>query len=115
LSRRDELAVLLRSARQLAKLCRDGAALVAEARDADAPRVVMAATRQMHSNLQRTKHAAEDVLVAYVLDCSRCCRPGPLGARRGMRARALGARGASTEGSWPTARTGWEVRWRNVS
>jgi hypothetical protein len=34
----------------------------------------MAAARQMHSNLLRTKHATEDVLVAFVLDCSRCGR-----------------------------------------
>ena len=31
--RHDELTVLMRSARQLSKLCRDGAALVAEARE----------------------------------------------------------------------------------
>jgi hypothetical protein len=43
MSRHDELTVLMRSARQVAKLCRDGAALVADARDAHAPPAVMAA------------------------------------------------------------------------
>jgi hypothetical protein len=66
--------VLLWSARQLSKLCRDAAALVAEARDADAPPAVMSAARKMASDLQRTKHEAEDVLVAFVLDCNRCGR-----------------------------------------
>lgn len=45
--------------------------LVAEARDHHAPPAVMAAARQMASNLQRTKHEAEDVLVAFVVDCRR--------------------------------------------
>jgi hypothetical protein len=63
-----------RSARQLAKLCQDGAALAAEARDANAPPSVMAAARKMASDLQRTKHALEDELVAFVLDCNRCGR-----------------------------------------
>jgi len=72
--RHDELTVLMRSARELAKLCRDGAALVAEAREHHADPAVMAAARKMASDLQRTKHAAEDVLVAFVLDCSRCGR-----------------------------------------
>jgi hypothetical protein len=66
--------VLLRSARQLAKLCRDGTELVAEARDANATPSVLAAARQMHSTLPPTKHEAEDVLVAFVLDCNRCGR-----------------------------------------
>jgi hypothetical protein len=37
MARSDELSVLMRSARQLAKLCRDSAALVAEARGENAP------------------------------------------------------------------------------
>jgi hypothetical protein len=65
--RHDELSVLMRTARQLAKLCRDGAALVAEARDRSAPEQVMAAARSMHSELLSTKHA----LVTWVLDCER--------------------------------------------
>jgi hypothetical protein len=36
----------------------------------------MAAARKMHSETLRTKHGAEDVLVAFVLDCSRCGRRG---------------------------------------
>jgi hypothetical protein len=72
--RRDELTVLLRSARELAKLWQQGAALVAEAREHHADQAVMAAARQMASDVQRSKHAAEDVLVAFVLDCSRCGR-----------------------------------------
>ena len=47
---------------------------MAEARDHHAPPAVMAAARQMASDLQRTKHEAEDVLVAFVLDCNRCGR-----------------------------------------
>jgi hypothetical protein len=35
---------------------------------------LMEAARMMASNLMRTKHEAEDVLVAFVLDCSRCGR-----------------------------------------
>lgn len=66
--------MLMRSARQLAKLCRDGAALVTEARDHHADPAVMAAARKMHSDVLRTKHAAKDVLVAFVLDCSRWSR-----------------------------------------
>jgi hypothetical protein len=69
-----ELSVLLRTARQLAKLCEQGATLVAEARAHRAAPAVMAAARRMHSETLRTKHAAEDVLVAFVLDCSRCGR-----------------------------------------
>jgi hypothetical protein len=34
----------------------------------------MSAARKMASDLQRTKHEAEDVLVAFVLDCNRCGR-----------------------------------------
>ncbi len=45
-----------------------------EARDSGSPAPVVAAARRMHSDLLRTKHAAEDVLVAFVLDCSRCDR-----------------------------------------
>jgi len=70
--RRDELTVLLRSASQLAKLCEQGAALVKEARHRQVDGVVLGAARRMHSELLRTKHAAEDALVAFVLDCSRC-------------------------------------------
>ena len=70
--RRDELTVLLRSARELAKLCQQGADLVAEARGHHADSAVMAAARMMASDLQRGKHAIEDELVAFVLDCSRC-------------------------------------------
>jgi hypothetical protein len=72
--RHDELTVLLRSARTLSMLCRDGTALVTEARESQAPPSVVAAARQMHSTLLRTKHEAEDVLVAFVLDCNRCGR-----------------------------------------
>ena len=64
----------MRSARRLARLCRDGAALVAEARDHEVGDAVMAGVRKMHSDLLRTKHAAEDELVAFVLDCERCGR-----------------------------------------
>jgi hypothetical protein len=70
--RRDELTVLLRSARQLSKLCLDAAVLLTQAREAHAPPAVEAAARQMALNLMRTKHEAEDVLVAFVLDCNRC-------------------------------------------
>ena len=56
--RGDELATLLRSARQQATLCRDGA-LVAGARDHDANQAVMAAAPKMHSDLLQTKHAAD--------------------------------------------------------
>jgi hypothetical protein len=66
--------VLLRTARQLAKLCQDGAALVEKARARSAPDQVMAAARQMRWELLRTKHAVEDELVAFVLDCERCGR-----------------------------------------
>ena len=66
--------MLMRSARTPAKLCRDGAALVAEARDHDPPPTVMPRPGKMASDLLRTKHEAEDVLVAFVLDCSRCGR-----------------------------------------
>ena len=68
------LTVLLQSARELARLCQQRAALVAEARDAKVPQAVMAAALKMASDLQRTKHAAEDVLVVFVLDCIRCGR-----------------------------------------
>jgi len=47
---------------------------VAEARDYHAGAKVMVAARSMHSALLRTKHAVEDELVAFVLDCSRCGR-----------------------------------------
>jgi len=47
---------------------------VAEARDHDADAAVMEAARVMHSDLLRSKHAAEDVLVAFVRDCNRCGR-----------------------------------------
>ncbi|HYT79832.1 MAG TPA: hypothetical protein VEQ37_11355 [Actinomycetota bacterium] len=80
--RLDDLSVLLKSARRLAKLCRDGAALVVEARDHDANPTVMAAARRLHSELLRTKHAVEDELVAFVLDCERCGRRVHLAARR---------------------------------
>ena len=66
--RHDELTVLLRSARQLAKLCRDAAALVSEARDHEVPPEVMAGVRKVHSDLLRSKHALEDEIVAFVLD-----------------------------------------------
>jgi hypothetical protein len=72
--RHGDLEVLLRTAGQLTKLCQQGAALVAEARDHHADAAIMAAARKMASDLLRTKHAAEDVLVAYVLDCERCGR-----------------------------------------
>ena len=72
--RDDELTVLMRSAQQLAKLRRDAVLLLAEAQEANAPPGVTAAAREMHANLQRTKHEAEDVLVAFVLDCVRCGR-----------------------------------------
>ena len=49
--------VLMRSARQLAKLCRQGTALVHEARDHQADPAVIAAARKMASDLTRTKHA----------------------------------------------------------
>jgi hypothetical protein len=70
----DELTALLRTTRQLAKLCEQGASMVQEARVRQADSVVMAAARQMHSELLSTKHAVEDELVAFVLDCSRCGR-----------------------------------------
>ncbi len=64
--------------------------MVQEARVRQAGNVVMAAAQQMHSELLRTKHAVEDELVTWALDCSRCGRrvhwvPGvgcawPLGA-----------------------------------
>lgn len=63
-------AVLRRSARELARLCRDGAALVAEARAHHADAAVMAAARKMASDLQRTE----------------AC---PGGRTRGLRARLL--------------------------
>jgi hypothetical protein len=77
MSRHSDLAALLRTAGQLAKLCEQGAALVAEARDHDADPPVMAMARKMASDLQRTKHAAEDEIVAFVLDCDRCGRRIP--------------------------------------
>jgi len=70
-SRHNELAVLLRTISQPSQLCEQGAALVAEARDCHAVGVVMAAARQMHSELLSTKHAVEDDLVTFVLDCER--------------------------------------------
>jgi hypothetical protein len=72
--RQDELTVLLRTARRLSDLCAQGAAHEAEARDHYADAAIMAAARRMHSETLRTKHAAEDALVAFVLDCSRCGR-----------------------------------------
>ena len=65
-----------------------------EARDSHAPEQVMAAARKMHSETLRTKHTARDALVAFVLDCTRCGPPGPLGSGRRVRARPLGALGA---------------------
>lgn len=47
----------MQSARQLAKLCRQGTALVHEARDHQADPAVIAAARKMASDLTRTKHA----------------------------------------------------------
>ncbi len=47
---------------------------MAEARDHHADGLVMGAARKMHSELLRTKHAVEDELVAWVLDCERCGR-----------------------------------------
>jgi hypothetical protein len=118
--RHDELAVLLRSARQLAKLCRDGAALLAEAREHQADPAVMAAARKMASTLLRTKHEAEDVLVAFVLDCSRCGRrvhwgPGRGGAssvtgRTRSPRRTITLRGCGGESpDWDSWRCDW--RW----
>ncbi|HYT78328.1 MAG TPA: hypothetical protein VEQ37_03555 [Actinomycetota bacterium] len=68
----DELSVLLRTARQLSKLCQQGAGLVEEARDRDAPEQVMAAPRSMHSELLRTKHAVEDELRAFFTGSQVC-------------------------------------------
>ena len=68
---RGEPRTLVRTARQLAKLCQDGAALVPDARERRAPESVMAAARSMHSQLLRTKQAIEDELVSFVVDCER--------------------------------------------
>jgi len=73
--RHGDFAVLLRTARELARLCRGAAKLVQEARDAGhQDDTVIAAARLMHSDLLRTKHAVEDELVTWVLDCSKCGR-----------------------------------------
>jgi hypothetical protein len=72
--RRGDLITLMRAARQLAKLCDSGAAMVAQARDSDAAEALMIAARQMHSELLRTKHSVEDELVTWILDCERCGR-----------------------------------------
>jgi hypothetical protein len=84
--------------------------MVQEARVRQADSVVMAAARQMHSELLSTKHAVEDELVAFVLDCERCGPAGPLDPRRWVRARPLGALGASA-GRSPAA-AGARARWR---
>jgi uncharacterized protein YbjT (DUF2867 family) len=91
--RQDELSTLLQAARQLAKLCEQGAALATEARDHRADAVVMMAARKMSSELLRTKHAAEDVLASSILDCTRCGRRVHWVPGDGC-ARALGASGA---------------------
>jgi hypothetical protein len=77
---RGDLEILLRSARHLAKLCEQGVAMVAEARESGSEAVFEMA-RSMHNQPLRTKHALEDELVAWVLDCNRCgrhvhCVPG---------------------------------------
>jgi hypothetical protein len=69
-----DLGTLLRTARQLAKLFQQGAGLVEEAHEHHASEQVMAAARVMHSELLSTKHAVEDELVAFVVDCERCGR-----------------------------------------
>src|SRR5262249_46814272 len=94
MSHRDELTALLTMARRLSKLCRQGVAVVIEARDHHADPSVMDAASHMASELLKTEHAAEDELVAFVLDCSRCGRRVHWVPRRGMRARPLGPRRA---------------------
>jgi len=70
--RRGDLEILLGTARQLSKLCEQGAALVEGARTNQAGESIVMAARGMHSQLLRTKHAVEDELVAWALDCERC-------------------------------------------
>jgi hypothetical protein len=89
-----ELETLLHTARQLTKLGQESAALVAEARERLADATVMAAARQMHSTLLRTKHETEDLLVSFVLELFTLRSARPLGSWRRVRARPLGARGA---------------------
>src|SRR6266542_3976652 len=101
--RHGDLAALLRAARQLAKLCEQALRLVSEARDHDADTAVTAMARKMASELQRTKHAAEDELVAFVLDCERCGRRVHWVQGEGMRYRLLGTCGASAERPWTAA------------
>src|SRR5437764_5106155 len=98
------LPILLGTARQLAKLCRGAAALVQEARDAGhQDDAVIAAARLMHSDLLRTKHAVEDELVTWVLDCSRCGRRVHWVVGEGCEIRPLGACGAGAEGPQASA------------
>ncbi len=48
--------------------------MVQEARVRQPDSGVMAAARSMHSELLRTKHAIEDDLVTWILNCERCGR-----------------------------------------
>src|SRR4051794_2988799 len=66
----NDLKTLIRTARRLAGLVAQAEALVEEAREVRGP--VLEAARVMHSDLLRTKHAVEDELVAWILDCQRC-------------------------------------------
>jgi hypothetical protein len=70
--RRGDLTIPLRAARQLAASCRQAADLADQARGSG--QAIEQAARQMHSDLQRSKHAIEDELVAWVQDCERCGR-----------------------------------------